>query len=774
MDPNRNFPFKWGWDNEGSSPDPSSETYRGTGPASEPETRALLRLADRVGFEYHINYHSAAELLLYGTGWQVSTPTPDDQIYRALAGTDADSAVPGYDPDISAELYTTNGDTDGHMHEVQDTLAFTPEMTTCETVSASDPDDEWLPRDCVSGFNFPDDEQLVEQEFRKNIHFALSVARSADDPDDPVSSLDRQAPALVVDDFPVSYGATQDVAVVAQRALDDLVLNYRVNGAPAVSTPVSEWAGGERYGDFHDLYYAEYRGTVVGAAPGDSVRAWFSADKPGVGLVASERFTYTVHDEIGGDVLVLAAEDVTGDSPSQPGRGARYADDYRTALEQAGYTVDVYDVDRRQRTAPHHLGVLSHYDAVVWETGDDIIPREQGQPDGTAAELALDLELAVRDYLNEGGKLLLTGKYAQFAQSFDGVYFYNPFEEQQGECTTYAEYPCLPLLNDFQQYWLGAYSYVPAGGLNAQGEPFDITGVRGAFDGFSGALNSGTSADNQDHGASLVSTSSFLPRDEFPQFASSVPVKADRAGPAPLEPYAGKRYVYSQQADISFKRITRTVNLREDSRGRLNFRLSYDTEADWDYVFVEARPVGTRRWTTLPDDNGHTARGTGLSCRSGWVQRLHPALRHYMNNECEPRGTTGVWHAATGRSGGWQKWSMDLSDYAGKRVQVAISYASDDSVQGLGVFLDSTRVLVGGEQTARTSFEQNLGGWDVPGSPPGSAPNPNDWQRSTTALQEGAAVSTDDTVFAGFGAEGLRTQQMRTDFVRRALAQLLG
>ena len=31
-----------------------------------------------------------------------------------MAGDDANPAVPGYDPDISAELYITNGDTDTH------------------------------------------------------------------------------------------------------------------------------------------------------------------------------------------------------------------------------------------------------------------------------------------------------------------------------------------------------------------------------------------------------------------------------------------------------------------------------------------------------------------------------------------------------------------------------------------------------------------------------------------------------------------------------------
>ena len=185
VDLNRNFQTKWGYDNEGSSPNTGSETYRGPAPASEPETKALNSFVKRVGFEFFVNYHSAAELLLYGTGWQVSTPTPDDVIYETMAGDDANPAVPGYDPDISAELYTTNGDTDTHLTAAFGTLGFTPEMTTCEVASDSVPDDEWEAEDCQSGFNFPDDEELVQAEFEKNIPFALSVAQSAADPDDP-------------------------------------------------------------------------------------------------------------------------------------------------------------------------------------------------------------------------------------------------------------------------------------------------------------------------------------------------------------------------------------------------------------------------------------------------------------------------------------------------------------------------------------------------------------------------------------------------------------
>ncbi len=95
VDLNRNFPTSWGYDNEGSSPAVSSETYRGAAPRSEPETRALDDLMKRVRFAFQINYHSAAELILYGVGSQVATPSPDDLLYETLVGDDAHPAIPG-------------------------------------------------------------------------------------------------------------------------------------------------------------------------------------------------------------------------------------------------------------------------------------------------------------------------------------------------------------------------------------------------------------------------------------------------------------------------------------------------------------------------------------------------------------------------------------------------------------------------------------------------------------------------------------------------------
>ncbi|HEX8628527.1 MAG TPA: M14 family zinc carboxypeptidase, partial [Catenuloplanes sp.] len=727
-------------------------------------------LFKRVKFEFFVNYHSAAQLLLYGVGWQVSTPTPDDVIYQAMAGDDANPAVPGYDPDISAELYTTNGDTDSHATVRYGTLGFTPEMSTCQAASASVPDDEWEPADCVSGFIFPDDERLIAAEVAKNIPFALSVAKSAKDPANPVSVLGRTTPDFVVDAFDVSYGSRQQVAATVKRSVRDVKLRYRINGGRERSVVPREWKGGERYGDTHDDYFAELRGTVPGARPGDRVEVWFTGRRNNTGPVSSSRFTYTVADDIGGDVLILAAEDVTGLSPVQNTTTAQFADEHAAALTRAGFTSDVYDVDARGRKAPHPLGVLSHYRTVVWETGNDVIPRSQGQGPGTATRVTLETELAVRDYLNEGGKLLLGGKYALFAQAANSQYVYQP--DGPAECATDAEPTCLPLLNDFQQYWLGAHTYVSDAGTGPDGKPYPLVGTEGAFAGFAGTLNAAGSAANQDHTASFLATSGFLPVAQFPQFASTIPVGWQRPGAAPFDPYAGDWYLWSGQADESYKRLSRTVDLSTASTAQLRFFASYDIEADWDYLFVEAHEVGTDTWTTLPEAGGRTGTGTGDSCADGWASTLHPFLAHYQSPDCSPTGTTGTWNAATGASGGWHEWNVDLSRFAGKQVELSITYASDWGTQGLGVFLDDVRVVVDGT-TAQTSFESDLGGWTVGGPPAGSGPNSNNWARSQQAFVEGAVVTTSDTVYLGFGLEGL-APAARDDLVARAMRHLTG
>lgn len=212
----------------------------------------------------------------------------------------------------------------------------------------------------------------------------------------------------------------------------------------------------------------------------------------------------------------------------------------------------------------------------------------------------------------------------------------------------------------------------------------------------------------------------------------------DAIDPDLLDPVAvprtGNQFMISQLGEPAFKRLARTIRVPAGG-AKLSFWLTRDTESSWDYAFVEAHTVGRYDWTTLRDLNGHTGRATGSSCPY-WFS-LHPALRRYQSaradGTCAPNGTTGIWWAASGASNGAEKWHVDLSRYAGSRVRVSITYASDDSIQHHGVFVDDITVSTGPGTTSFEEDRRTLDGWEVPGAPIGSQRNPNDWIVGTVA-----------------------------------------
>jgi len=792
VDPNRNFPAKWGYDNEGSSPTPAGETYRGTAPASEPETRALDGLMKKLKPTYLINYHSAAELLLYGIGWQVATPSPDDQISEALAGDDANPAVPGYDPDISAELYTTNGETDDRAGAAYGTLAFTPEMSTCQTASAIDPNDAFQPQDCLSVFNFPDSEALIQAEFAKNLPFALSVATSAQDPDDPVSALGRTAPDFTVDSFSISYGDPQTVAVTARRALKGLKLNYSINGGHVRHTGTKEWKGGERYGEAGAEYYAEFRGEVSGAKVGDKVEVWFSGRRSQTDGGPrtdreSQHFTYTLAQKSKAEVVVIANEDYEGVNPTYPGSviAPKYAQGYVNELKSKGINAVVWDVSKQG--VPHHLGILDHFKAAVWYLGDNRLtqdPQDEltsffggDEPDLAVAERQQYLTLNVRDYLNEGGKLLYTGEtavyYGQLGSPLGGIYYgLDGAPDQECVVSTDPFSDCLLLADDFTQYYLGAYDRASVDsptGLTGTAKP--LTGTAAGFGGPAAADNPLTEA------GTFVVTSDILPAAQFPLFKSGAAAVYKGAAGGAFDPAEGIWHVGGVHSDDAYTRLARTIDLGSATAAQtpsLDFQISYDTEPGYDNVLVEAHTVGGGDWTTLPEAHGLSDNTVPTECGAGFLLEEHPWLEHYLTlggGACTATGTTGAWNRLTGNSNGWQQVSYDLSAYAGQQVELAISYVTDPSAGGAGVFVDDTRVVIGGTPSAAEGFETGLGDWSIPGPPAGSPSGVAGFKRSQSLFS--AAVSTDDTVLLGFGVEQLGTAAERSDVLGKAVKYLL-
>ena len=777
VDPNRNFPNHWGYDEEGSSSIESDETYRGPAPASEPETQAMVGLLQRIGFAFQVNYHSTGQWLLYAEGWQTSTPTADDPIYYAMSGNLDDPAISEFHPGLSSDvLYVTNGEITDYAHGVTGTLAWTPELSEgCDGC----------------GFVFPDDEALVQEEFERNLPFAQSVANSALDPDDPktVTGLETKPFYLDSDDpykssnpgtqlsFTTSYGDPQPVGVIAKRSLGAVKVKYRINGGPVQTASTSEWQGGSRYNPA-SVYYHQVRGVVTGTDPGDSIEVWFRG-----GGKRSESFTYQAVSESGNGVLVVAAEDYTGASPVQT-PGPHFADTYVDALAANGQQADVYDVDAAGRLAPDALGVLSHYDGVVWETGNDLVTRTAGLGGGNADRLALDEILEFRSYMNEGGRVLFAGDSAgeQYTNRV-GDQLYDPKGQIACNPPPAGVDPrrCLPLWGSFGggdqtqdvlQYYLGAYLAVASDGLDDSGGAFDSVGIGDPFTGLAWGLDDPVPAGNTTRRSSFLATSGILPTDQYPQFDSWPAARYVKPG-GPFDPHTGTQYVYSQIADVSYKRLTREIAVPAGG-GPMTFWTSYDTEAAWDHLFVEARSPGGDDWTTLPDANGHTTTATGDSCPAGWVE-LHPQLAHYQtwdedDESCTATGTTGAWNAASGNSAGWQQWSIDLSAYAGQTVEISIAYASDWSSQGIGVFLDDITLPDG----TSTSFETGLDGWAITGPPEGSAPNANNFTRTdASGFPVGNAIATPHSLLLGFGLEGVSTAAERNAVMGRALDHLL-
>jgi hypothetical protein len=130
-DLNRNYGFKWGYDDIGSSPIPEYETYRGTAGFSEPETRAIRDFCVAKKFNVAFNYHSYSNLMIYPWGYE-DRETSDSLFYRRMA--DGLTSVTRYTfgTDMQTVAYMTNGNSDDWMYG--DTLSkakifsITPEV----------------------------------------------------------------------------------------------------------------------------------------------------------------------------------------------------------------------------------------------------------------------------------------------------------------------------------------------------------------------------------------------------------------------------------------------------------------------------------------------------------------------------------------------------------------------------------------------------------------------------------------------------------------------
>ncbi len=131
VDLNRNYGYNWGYDDDGSSPNTNSATYRGPSAFSEPETQLIRDFVNSREFAIALNYHTYGDLLIYPWGYDYSIYTPDSALYAdygALLTTYNGYTFGTADQTVG---YIVNGSSDDWMYGEQvakdKIFAMTPE-----------------------------------------------------------------------------------------------------------------------------------------------------------------------------------------------------------------------------------------------------------------------------------------------------------------------------------------------------------------------------------------------------------------------------------------------------------------------------------------------------------------------------------------------------------------------------------------------------------------------------------------------------------------------
>ena len=151
----------------------------------------------------------------------------------------------------------------------------------------------------------------------------------------------------------------------------------------------------------------------------------------------------------------------------------------------------------------------------------------------------------------------------------------------------------------------------------------------------------------------------------------------------PADPHSGAYAFWSNKGDESDMSLTQTFDFSQvQGKLTLSYWTWYDLEKDYDYAYVVASEDG-ETWKILQAPSTTDSNPAGNSY--GWG----------YNGESD-----------------WIQEQVDISQYAGKKVQLRFEYITDAAVNGEGMLLDDIEIP---EINYRTDFEQDTGGWEGAG-----------------------------------------------------------
>lgn len=151
----------------------------------------------------------------------------------------------------------------------------------------------------------------------------------------------------------------------------------------------------------------------------------------------------------------------------------------------------------------------------------------------------------------------------------------------------------------------------------------------------------------------------------------------------PEDAFSGDYAFWSNKGDQSDITLTREFDFRDVQDSiTLVYWTWYDLEEDYDYLYLEVSENG-EDWEILRTPSG---------------------------TDQDPSGNSYGWgyNGSSGGNGSWIRESVDLSRYAGEKVQIRFEYITDDAVHGEGFLLDDVAIP---EINYFTDFEQDEDGW---------------------------------------------------------------
>jgi immune inhibitor A len=155
-------------------------------------------------------------------------------------------------------------------------------------------------------------------------------------------------------------------------------------------------------------------------------------------------------------------------------------------------------------------------------------------------------------------------------------------------------------------------------------------------------------------------------------------------GLLPTDAPSGKYVFWSNRGDESDMTLTHEFDFTNASAPiNISFSLWHDLETDYDYAYLEASTDG-KSWEILKTPSGTGDDPSGNAYGWGW----------------------------NGQTNDWKTEEIDLSKYAGQKVQIRFEYITDAALNGEGLLLDDVKIDAINYQS---DFETDDGGWDAQG-----------------------------------------------------------